>query len=104
MPTTDDDYILPASREESDRLEAQAILYGGTAFLDPLLADDPRAVLDLGCGTGFFARHAAATLPDSRVVGLDMDASRLAYARKRADLPNLEFVEGELDPDRGRTG
>ena len=41
-------YVLPPSRAESDRLEAQATLYGGTDFLAPFLDAGPKTVLDVG--------------------------------------------------------
>ncbi|MBW2529984.1 MAG: methyltransferase domain-containing protein, partial [Deltaproteobacteria bacterium] len=92
----DKPYILPSSDAESRRLEEQATLYGGTDFLDPFLAAEPAAVLDAGCGTGFFTRHAAGRLPESRVVGLDQDEGRLALARRLGGLTNLEFQQGDL--------
>jgi len=89
-------YVLPSSEAESNRLERQAALYGGAAFLEPFLADRPGEVLEVGCGTGYFTRHAAARLPDSRVAGLDLDEARLGYARARAAAPNLRFETGDL--------
>lgn len=94
--TSPGSYVLPSSEGESDRLEAQAALYGGTAFLDPFLSEQPTAVLEVGCGTGFFVRYTAERLPGSRVVGLDMETERLAYAREKASQPELEFIEGDL--------
>lgn len=64
-----DDYMLPSTEDESLRLQLQgARLYGGTSFLDGALARGPRKVLDVGCGTGYFARHVAACLPNAFVV------------------------------------
>jgi SAM-dependent methyltransferase len=91
-----DDYVLPSSQHESERLERQAGLYGGVEFLEPFLDAGPREVLEVGCGTGFFARHVATRLPGSRVTGLDMDAARLAYARSRSTTANLSFERGDL--------
>jgi SAM-dependent methyltransferase len=89
-------YVLPSSRAESERLERQAALYGGAEFLEPFLADRPGDVLDVGCGTGHFTRHVAARLPDSRVIGVDMEAGRLAFARASTAEPNVEFEQGDL--------
>lgn len=92
-----EDYPLPSSEAESERLERQAGLYGGAEFLDPFLDAGPREILEIGCGTGVFARHAASRLPGSRVIGLDMDRARLAYARRQgAGQPNLAFEQGDL--------
>jgi SAM-dependent methyltransferase len=51
-------------------------------------------VLDAGCGTGY----GAALLAESagRVVGVDLDAEAIAYARRRYPGPNVEFVEADL--------
>jgi len=90
------DYVLPSSDAESLRLEQQAELYGGMAFLTPFLADAPRNVLEVGCGTGFFTRRVAECLPSSLVTGLDMDAARLAFAAGRNASPNVRYQQGEL--------
>lgn len=91
-----DDYVLPSSESESWRLERQAQLYGGASFLQAFLEAHPARVLDAGCGTGFFARHAAACLPDSRVVGLDAEADRIDFARARCPAANARFELGDL--------
>jgi SAM-dependent methyltransferase len=89
-------YILPSSDAESERLERQAVLYGGLDFLRPFLADSPREVLDVGCGAGHFTRRVAAELQGGRVTGLDADAGRLSFARARNEAPNADFAEGDL--------
>lgn len=92
-----DNYVLPSSEAESERLERQAALYGGLDFLRPFLSGDaPRRILDVGCGTGHFTRLVAAELPSSRVVGLDMDAGRLELARTRSSMGNVELEQGDL--------
>ena len=50
------------------------------------------SVLDVGCGTGWFTRRAAAE--GARVAGLDLDESALEFARQRGPGP-LEFVRGD---------
>jgi len=91
-----EDYVLPSSDTESDRLERQAGLYGGVRFLEPSLAASPRRVLDVGCGTGYFTRHVAGQLRKSTVVGLDQDGGRLALARSLAQSPNVRFERGDI--------
>jgi SAM-dependent methyltransferase len=95
-PSPDRDYVLPSSESESARLERQGRLYGGTDFLEPFLAEAPGRVLEVGCGTGFFTRHVGERLPQSEVVGIDMDEGRLAFARKRSQFANLSFAWGDL--------
>jgi ubiquinone/menaquinone biosynthesis C-methylase UbiE len=53
-------------------------------------------VLDVGCGTGYFARLIArAVEPDGLVVGVDPSGSMIFYARRKAGaLANCEFQIG----------
>ena len=91
------DYILPSNKSESERLEAQAILYGGVDFLEAAIAARPTAILDVGCGTGYFSRHMARSLPGSEVVGMDQEGSRLAMAQRLGnDLSNLSYCPGNI--------
>ena len=73
------------------------------ALLDRLLAPFPtaRSALEVGCGTGHFARWLADRLP--RVVGLDRAPSMLSEARRRG--PALLLVQGEAHhlPIRSRS-
>ena len=50
------------------------------ALLAQVMADRPRRVLDLGCGTGTLTIAIAKALPDAAVSGLDADAEALAIA------------------------
>lgn len=96
MAEDTNDYVLPSSDSEVARLELQANLYGGMEFLEAALSEAPKRVLEVGCGTGYFSRQVASRLPKSEVVGLDLDESRLAYAREHSGTPNLEFRLGDL--------
>ncbi len=68
--------------------------------IEQLLAERPRRVLDLCCGTGdmalWLARLAAA---DCRIVALDFSRPMLETARAKAERlgpgPRIEFVEGD---------
>jgi SAM-dependent methyltransferase len=51
-------------------------------------------VLDAGCGVGYGAEVLAAAA--RRVVGVDVDADAIAYARRRYAAPNVDFVEADL--------
>jgi 2-polyprenyl-3-methyl-5-hydroxy-6-metoxy-1,4-benzoquinol methylase len=58
-------------------------------------------VLDVGCGHGLFPLYLAARSPDRQVVGVDVDAAKLASARRAAEAAGLDvrFAEapgGEL--------
>lgn len=49
------------------------------------------SLLDLGCGTGWFARRFAAD--GCQVTGIDPDAAALAFARQRS--PNIRYLAGD---------
>jgi SAM-dependent methyltransferase len=57
----------------------------------------PRArILDAGCGSGSMTRLLASTYPDAEVVGIDLRADYISYARERASqegLHNIEFQQ-----------
>jgi len=80
----------PAYQQRIDALAAQGSDVHGEAALVRSLS--PRTVLDAGCGTGRvaieLARHGIG------VVGVDIDASMLGEARRRA--PALEWLQGDL--------
>lgn len=52
-------------------------------------------VLDIGCGYGAVARSIATRVPDSTVVGVELDPGRLSQARSGAVPANLSFVEAD---------
>ena len=54
----------------------------GNRLLDFLPAEPAEVVLDLGCGTGFFAKSLQAAYPHSRVIGLDLAEGMACYAAK----------------------
>jgi SAM-dependent methyltransferase len=74
-------------------------VHGEASFVDGLLPPGSR-VLDAGCGTGRVAIRLAEL--GHTVVGVDVDASMLAVARREA--PSLTWVQGDLAelPDRVR--
>jgi SAM-dependent methyltransferase len=51
-------------------------------------------LLELGCGGGAFTVELAASQPDATVIGLDLRASALAFARSRA--AQLAWMQGNL--------
>lgn len=81
-----------------DELAAAGVdVHGEATFVR---AYRPASVLDAGCGTGRVAIELARHGVD--VVGVDVDASMLATARRAA--PDVEWVESDLGVlDLGRT-
>lgn len=66
-------YLLPKDLAESNRLDFQhyVIRYALNGnFVAPI--QQPRAILDVGCGTGRWAREMAAQFPGAHVAGVDL--------------------------------
>jgi 2-polyprenyl-3-methyl-5-hydroxy-6-metoxy-1,4-benzoquinol methylase len=61
-------------------------------FARPLCSG--RDVLDAACGVGYGTAYLAEAA--RRVVGVDVDADAIAYARGRYARPNVEFVQQDL--------
>ena len=60
---------------------------------------DEGTIVDLGCGFGLFALYMAARNPRAKVIGLDVNAGRLAIARdaaRRLGITNARFIEADL--------
>lgn len=73
-----------------DALAARGVdVHGEASFVRSL---GPHSVLDAGCGTGRVAIELART--GIEVVGVDIDASMIAEARRRA--PALTWIEADL--------
>jgi ubiquinone/menaquinone biosynthesis C-methylase UbiE len=110
-------YLTTAARQEFDRWSRH---YDRTwlqrFFFKPAhrmllqeLQDDPRDLLDVGCGTGKFAVRVLGRLPQARVYGLDLSEGMLAVARHRsqatkerlclvrADSERLPFADNSFD-------
>lgn len=56
----------------------------------------PRRVLDLGCGTGFFQPALRQRFPQAHYVGLDIALGMLSYARRQHD-PNGSWLAGDAE-------
>ncbi len=66
--------------------------------LDALRLSGTERILDVGCGTGEFARMAIARFPTLTVVGLDATPAMLEQARaKLAGYPRVSFQTGDVD-------
>jgi SAM-dependent methyltransferase len=89
--------IFPSTESESQRLERQGSrLYGGISIFEPFLTEAATAVLDVGCGSGYFLRKVAAAIRNGRVVGLDIDESRLSFARSQGTSEKLHYQLGDM--------
>ena len=96
-------YLLPSDFAEGNRLDMQHYLlklaYNGQNFTAPIQA--PLSVLDVGCGTGRWAREMALQFPQANVVGIDIkEPESDTVAKQLADLgrlpDNYTFVQGNV--------
>jgi SAM-dependent methyltransferase len=73
--------------------------YGATLFakLASLVGDEPRTVLDLGCGPGDLARYLVPLF--DRVDAVDMSPAMIAVGRTRehGDAANLRWIQGRAE-------
>lgn len=71
------------------RLQRKAGQYLLGLLPDKLLPDKPLAsqIIDLGCGTGYFAEQLADKYRDSELTGVDLAQGMLAFARGKCDAP-----------------
>lgn len=56
-------------------------------------------ILDLGCGFGLFSLYMAASKPNARIIGLDINSKRLELARASAhklEIENVSFIHQDL--------
>ncbi len=61
-----------------------------TLLTEKELANAPKRILDLGCGTGAIAIALAKNFPDAEVVAIDASPDSLALAKENAALNGLE--------------
>src|SRR5215472_4859456 len=72
------DYLLGAGEAEISRLDLQHLLFRwelGDDFLAPVTT--PRAILDVACGTGRWAREMARRFPQANIVGFDINYEQI---------------------------
>jgi ubiquinone/menaquinone biosynthesis C-methylase UbiE len=98
---TNTPYILPKDKAEGDRLDLQHHLYKlllGRNYFARLR--QPRAILDVACGTGIWGREMALEFKRAQVTGFDIDRTPLEAALARLGpggmFPrNFRFLEAD---------
>jgi ubiquinone/menaquinone biosynthesis C-methylase UbiE len=98
---TNTPYILPKDKAEGDRLDLQHHLLKvvvGKNYRAPIR--QPRAILDVACGTGIWAREMAQQFKRAQVIGFDIDRTPLEAALARlgpsGQFPaNFKFMEAD---------
>ena len=88
-------YFLPNDTREINRLDFQHFLLRYAVqrnYLAPI--QDPKGILDVGCGTGRWAHELATQFPRTKVFGLDVDSS---VAKAGNTIPtNYRFITGNV--------
>jgi 2-polyprenyl-3-methyl-5-hydroxy-6-metoxy-1,4-benzoquinol methylase len=89
-------YAIRGGKEGARRLDllAQVMRPTTEAFLGSAGITAGMTCLDIGCGAGHVSRCLAVLVgPTGKVVGIDLDAVKLATARTEADRAGLENIE-----------
>jgi ubiquinone/menaquinone biosynthesis C-methylase UbiE len=92
-------YLFPKDAAEGNRLDLQHHLLKlalGSNYRAPVR--QPRAILDVACGTGIWCRELALEFHDAEVVGFDIDSTPMEASRQRlgprGEFPaNFRFLE-----------
>ncbi len=91
----DTPYLLPQDGQEIHRLDFQhyalRVALGGD-YVAPLEPTIIRTILDVGCGTGRWARERANEFPDASITGLDVES----HLPELPLPPNFQFVQANL--------
>jgi tRNA (cmo5U34)-methyltransferase len=86
-PAVDYDYLI------GDIVPGQSLLL--ETILD-YLPDNPRQVLELGCGTGILTEMILGRFPGAEVTGIDLSPDMLRIASGKHALRDVKFIEGDL--------
>ena len=88
-------YLRPQSFFQTNSQMAAVLYQCATNWLQTM---QPSSVLDLFCGVGGFALHAARALPDAQVAGVEFSSEAILAARESAagaGLKNADFHAGD---------
>ncbi len=68
------------------------LMDGFESTLDELMRRaEPRSLLDVGCGEGVLVHRWALSLPESRMVGIDLEEESIQAGWSERQAPNLEY-------------
>ena len=103
-------YVIRGGREGRERLRVlgRVMHESSTSLFDRLGVRRGLACLDAGCGGGDAAIELARRVgPEGRVVGVDIDETKLTAARSEAEqqgVANVEFLAGDVRQGLPSTG
>lgn len=59
--------------------------------------ENPRRIMDIGCGTGRHTARLGSAYPEADIIGLDVSESMIEVASRRVVVPNVQFVVGDAE-------
>ncbi|MBX5449438.1 class I SAM-dependent methyltransferase [Thermogemmatispora sp.] len=95
QPEVQDCYLLPRTLSEQDRLEFQHYTFYrllGTHFLAPV--ECPRIIVDVGTGTGIWAKEAARRWAQAHVLTVDSNLTLLRKLPRNCRVLQASLLEG----------
>jgi len=99
---TENLYIFTDTKNDRDRLIAQAHLFGNFLTINAkrFLKTEPKSILDFGCGDGQLSLVLKRVFPKARVVGVDFDPKAIETAQKLLQRAagisgTIEYVVGD---------
>lgn len=91
----DTPYLLPQDGQEINRLDFQHYALRaalGSDYKAPLESATTRMILDVGCGTGKWARERAEEFPHAHVTGIDIESHLPSIPLPK----NLQFMQADV--------
>jgi ubiquinone/menaquinone biosynthesis C-methylase UbiE len=88
--------VFPAADARSLINPLRRLVQSPRGTVDALQLDPESAVIEIGCGPGFFSPELAASVPRGRLVLFDLQPEMLPLARERlAGYTNVAYVAGD---------
>lgn len=56
------------------------------------LKENPKSILDVGCGGGFFTKKLAKLYPEAQIVGIDISKEAIDFAKRNCSFKNVQFL------------
>lgn len=65
-------------------------------LLETIKISNPKKVLDIGCGEGFYTKIIADALPSAEIVGIDVEEEYIAFAKRINFQKNVKYSVNDL--------
>ena len=88
--------VFPAKRASSLLNPLRRLIQSPTRTVERMALAPTDAVLEIGCGPGYFSRAIAGAVPEGSLVLFDLQPEMLEIARQRlSDFANIRFTQGD---------